>query len=338
MSRTIESQEFIAQPSRAPDACLSRRTLLGAAALAVGAGGLPLRSPAETPAQPRRRVLRVAHLTDVHVQPELRAGEGLAACLHHVQKLADPPDLILNGGDTIMDSFAADEARTRRQWELWRSVLKSECSLPVENCIGNHDVWGWHKQRSKTTGSEPSWGKRWAMDMFGIDRPYRSFDRGGWHFVVLDSTFPAGDGYIAKLDDEQYEWLKADLAAMPVGAPALVLSHIPILSASVLFDGDREKSGNWDVPASYMHIDARRIKDLFHGCGRVRLALSGHLHLVDRVDFLGTTYLCNGAVSGAWWKGRNYEFDEGYGVVDLFDDGSFTNEYVPYGWKAATPA
>ncbi|MEP0845843.1 MAG: metallophosphoesterase [Phycisphaerae bacterium] len=296
----------------------------------------PASVPPPRPAQ-RKRVLRVAHLTDIHVQPELKAGEGLAECLRHVQAQRDKPDLILTGGDTIMDCFEADEARTRLQWELWKQVLKAECSLPVESCIGNHDVWGWHKARSKTTGSEPGWGKKWAMDMFGIQRPYRSFDRAGWRFVVLDSVFPNGDGYIGKLDDEQFEWLGAELAAVPRGMPVLVLSHIPIFSAAALFDGQREKSGNWDVPASYMHIDARRIKDLFYKHGNVRLALSGHLHLVDRVDYLGTTYLCNGAVCGAWWKGPHYEFSEGYALINLHDDGSFEHEYVTYGWAAPKP-
>ncbi|MFD2964052.1 MULTISPECIES: hypothetical protein [Olivibacter] len=31
-----------------------------------------------------KRSLRFAHLTDVHMQPELDAPKGLASCLHHV--------------------------------------------------------------------------------------------------------------------------------------------------------------------------------------------------------------------------------------------------------------
>ena len=106
--------------------------------------------------------LRIAHLTDIHVEPELRAGEGMAACFHHVQQLADKPDLILTGGDSVMDSFEADDARTTLQWNLWNSVLKNECWIPVRSCIGNHDVWGWIKSKSKTTGQEPNWGKKRA--------------------------------------------------------------------------------------------------------------------------------------------------------------------------------
>lgn len=113
----------------------------------------------------------------------------------------------------------------------------------------------------------------------------------------------------------------------------VVVSHIPILSASAYFDGDNEKDGDWKVPGAWMHIDARRIKDLFARHANVHLCLSGHIHLVDRVDDLGVTYLCNGAVSGAWWKGPNRECDAGYCVVDLYDDGSFEHAYVTYGWQ-----
>ena len=54
----------------------------------------------------------------------------------------------------------------------------------------------------------------------------------------------------------------------------------------------------------------------------------------DRVDFQGVSYLCNGAVCANWWKGRHQECDEGYALLNLFDDGSFEHEYVAFGWKA----
>ncbi|MEX2092204.1 MAG: hypothetical protein WD971_05980, partial [Pirellulales bacterium] len=74
---------------------------------------------------------------------------------------------------------------------------------------------------------------------------------------------------------------------------------------------------------------------LFAKHPNVKLCISGHLHLLDRVDYNGVTYLCNGAVSGNWWGGRHKDCDEGYAVVDLYDDGTFEHEYVKYGWKAA---
>lgn len=310
-----------------------------AAGLALGLPALPARAGLSLPARPdRRRIARVAHLTDVHVQPERRAGDGLAACLRHVRELKDKPDLIITGGDHVYDSCEADEARTKLQWELWSKVVKDECAIPIQSCLGNHDAWGWNKTRSKTTGEEALYGKKWAMDVLKIPQRYRSLDLPaagggeGWHIVVLDSIFPQGDSYIGQLDEEQFEWLKGDLAAADPNVPVMVVSHIPILAVCVFFKGGPERST--DVAPARMHTDAGRLKDLFLKHPNVKLCISGHIHLVDHVTYDGVTYLCNGAVSGNWWKGRHQECEEGYALLDLFNDGSFERQYVAYGWKA----
>lgn len=301
-------------------------TLLGAPALAAPPRGAP----------DRTRSIRLAHFTDTHIQPESKAFEGTTKALEHMQGLADKPELLLSGGDNIMDAFGAGFERTKRQWELWNKVLADHCDLPMEHCIGNHDVWGFSKREDEPADHRAKWGKNWAMEAMGLDKPYRSFDRAGWHFIVLDSTHPApeGGGYIAKLDDEQFDWLEKDLEATPAETNVLVLSHIPILSVAAFLDGDNAKSGNWNVPGSWMHLDARKINDLFRKHPNVRTALSGHLHLVDRSEVDGVAYLCNGAVSGAWWNGSYYDCPPGYAVVDLYDDGSVEREYVPWGWTA----
>jgi 3',5'-cyclic AMP phosphodiesterase CpdA len=302
--------------------------------LAAGASGIlmPLSGLNPLVNPNRKRSLRIAHLTDIHVQPERGAEKGMEAALEHAQGQSDKPDLIFTGGDLIMDAFGADEARTKVQWDIFTRVLKSTVEVPIEHTIGNHDVWGWGN-RSKFE-KDSRFGKRWACDVLGLDKPYRSFDRAGWHFIVLDSTFPKGTGeYTARLDDEQFEWLQSDLKATPAETPIFVISHIPILAVCAMFDGENEKTGNWVIPGAWVHIDARRIKDLFRKHPNVKVCISGHEHLIDQVVYNGVTYFCNGAVSGAWWGGDYHECTYGYAQVDLFDDGSFENRYVPYGWK-----
>src|SRR5690242_1285956 len=78
-----------------------------------------------------KRVLRVAHLTDMHVEPVHKAGEGFAACLRHVQDRPDPPQAIFFGGDCVMDSMENGIGYTNTQWDLWRRVVRGECSLPT---------------------------------------------------------------------------------------------------------------------------------------------------------------------------------------------------------------
>jgi 3',5'-cyclic-AMP phosphodiesterase len=292
------------------------------------------------------RVLRLAFLTDIHVQPERGAAEGFAACLRHVHALPDPPDLLLNGGDAIMDAVATDEARAQTQWNLFDTVLRENNTLPIQHCLGNHDIWGWNRRKSGCTGQEPLFGKQMALRQLGMASPYYRFDRADWRFLVLDSSYdgiaagvaqatPAS--FIARLDDAQFAWLAAELIATPTDMPVVVVSHCPIVAGASLFftgsPGETERTGDWVIPAAWMHIDARAIVALLLRFPNVRLCLSGHTHVTDRLDFCGITFLNYGAVAGRWW--RNTASDppptysqSGYGLIDLHADGTFTQQFV----------
>lgn len=315
---------------------MKRRNFLKTSAAGFAAASLfssrGFSTVATAPVNPlRKRVFRIAHLTDIHVEPTSVAQNGMAKALHAVQNMKDKPDVIFNGGDSIMDALKADKERVKTQWKVWNNILHQDNSLEIVHCIGNHDVWGWSKSSGKKR--DELYGKRWAMDEFNLVSRYYSFDRAGWHFIVLDSTHHRAGGYTARLDEEQFEWLQDDLQKTQATIPVCILSHIPIISFCPFFDGNNEKKGNWQVPGAWMHIDARRIKDVFYKHKNVKIALSGHIHLQDSVEYLGVKYFCNGAVSGAWWSGNNQEFPPAYAIIDLFDDGSSENEFFPYEWK-----
>lgn len=315
---------------------ISRRRfleLLGALGLASlpTAGAQPSKG-ADDPA------LRIAHLTDLHVgadllDPTLESGtsqRGLARAIRHVQSLPYRPDFILQGGDAIHDALGQPREQVERQWRALSEVLEAELALPIYHCIGNHDIWGYDLEASGTTGNESDWGKTWALRAFGLETPYYSFDQGAWHFVVLDSIQPDDEEvYLAQLDEAQLEWLEIDLISN-AAKPTLILSHAPILAACAFFGGNNELRGDWLVPSGLMHIDARRLKDLLDEQPQVKLCLSGHVHLRDEVRYNGVTYACNGAVSGASWYGSNQETEAGYAVVDLWNDGRVSVEYVRY--------
>ena len=272
---------------------------------------------------------RLAHVTDVHVQPELAAEAGFAACLQHLQSQSSPPSLVVTGGDMVMDTLEADDARADTLWGCFHRVLKAGLSLPVEHVIGNHDVLGW----ARTVGRTAEEGKQRAMDELGLSSRYRSVMFGTWKGVLLDSTHATDEpGYTAKLDEEQFAWLETDLATTPSSTPIVVVSHIPILSAAAFLDGDNLKGGQWHVPGAWMHVDVKRIIALFRRYPNVKLCLSGHLHLVDQVLYEGVTYCCCGAACAGWWKGDYEGCTYGYSLVDLHDDGTFDVAYAPYGW------
>ena len=147
---------------------ISRRELFKLGVIA-GAGTVMPSLAVAAPETASQR-LRIAHLTDSHTQPELRAAEGTIACLRHVRLRNPAVDMIVTGGDLVMDSFESDHARTKLQWELYTKILRDECSIPVEHTLGNHDIWGWDKKKSGTTGTEPEYGKKWALDVLGLPK------------------------------------------------------------------------------------------------------------------------------------------------------------------------
>jgi 3',5'-cyclic AMP phosphodiesterase CpdA len=277
----------------------------------------------------KNRVLRIAHMTDLHLDSGSRQEEWTRICIDHIQTLDDRPDMIFNGGDTINDALDRSEASVSEQWNIWNRV-EQKIALPVVHCIGNHDVWGVSEARD-----DARYAKAWAVKELNLENRYYDFEKAGWHFIVLDSTHLKDDRswYTARLDEEQFRWLAGKLETIPSNRPVFIFSHIPILCAAAFFDGDNESSGNWQIPGAWVHIDARRIVELFYKYPNVKLAISGHIHLLDEVIYNDVTYYCNGAVSGNWWKGDYHQTPAGYALINLYEDGTFDREYIAYGWS-----
>lgn len=273
----------------------------------------------------KRPVLRIAHLTDVHLKDKFDAPARFTRCLHHVQQQSPNVDLILNGGDVVFDMNKENIGTISSQWKLWHDVMRSECSLPIHYCLGNHDVWWNEDDKGQTL-----YGKEYSMNQIGLHRPYYSFTKKGWKFILLDSVHLDIDNtwYIGKLGDEQFAWLENELNTTDPSMPVLVMSHIPILTATNLVDDDIVNK--WVMLGGDMHTDVAKIISLFYRHKNVKLALSGHIHLREKLIYDHITFICNGAVCGAWWEGNKRETAPGYGLIDLYDDGSFEESYVNY--------
>lgn len=273
----------------------------------------------------RKPVMRVAHITDVHLKNDLGAPAKFVKCLHHLQEQSPKVDLILNGGDAVFEMNKENLSSIDDQWHLLNRTMKNECSLPVRYCLGNHDIW-WNEENKNDT----FYGKRYSMDKLSLSKPYYSFQQNGWKFIILDSTHLDVDNtwYIGKLGEQQFTWLENELQTTSPEMPVLVMSHIPILTALLMIEDNIVNK--WTMLGGDMHTDTAKIISLFYKHPNVKLCLSGHLHMRDKVVYNNVTYLCNGAVSGAWWKGNRRETAPGYGLIDLFEDGSFEERYVNY--------
>ena len=325
---------------------LGRRELLrGAVAAGAGlAGGIVTSCASQRPAPAHRSArisvpappvgepLRFVHLTDMHVRPDGPAERGYAVTLDAIARIDPPPAFLVNGGDHIHDSLCTSRHQAARQWDKYDRAAAAS-AIRTYSVIGNHDVWGW----GRPDVGEASWqyGKALALDRLRLARSYYSFDAGGWHFVCLDNIARRKEGmpYYGGLDAEQMSWLEDDLAAT-AGRPACVFSHIPLLAACVFFDGNCVRPDAWSVPDAWMHRNVRPLL-LMLSRHNVRLLVSGHIHMLDRVEYLGMTFICDGSVCGYFWAGPYQECVEGFGLLDLWPDGSFRHQYVPSNWRAA---
>lgn len=296
----------------------------------VCTGAASLGAPLIARSANESREFQFAYLTDIHVQPEKGAGEGLKKCLGAVHALTPPPDFVLTGGDLVMDSLLAGHERIKVQWELFDECWK-RLELPSHHTLGNHDIGGW-AEGSPLRAADAEYGKRYFADRYGLGRTYRSFDHQGWHFILLDSIqHDPGTprGFLGWIDDEQLDWLKNDLAAVGKFTPVIVVTHIPFFSVVTQYQGDPRKGVNKEG----LVCNANVVRKLFAGYN-VKLILSGHGHVLERIELGGISYIQGGAVCGLWWKGPVFGNPEGFGVVTCRADGSFDFTYRDYGWKA----
>ncbi|HEV7781687.1 MAG TPA: metallophosphoesterase [Chitinophagaceae bacterium] len=307
---------------------MKRKSFLQTSAAVIGSALLPSLSFA---ADPKKKSVRFAHLTDIHLKPGAIPEAGMAKAFQHVQSLDKKVDFIINGGDAIMDALNADKQKTQVQWDLFKTLLQKENSLPIYHTIGNHDVWGWFLKENQPV-DDRLYGKVWVVETLEMKNRYYSFTKGDWHFIVLDSTQlnPAG-GYIGKIDDPQLEWLKQELADTPPSKYICIVSHIPVLSiCSGLYFEKTETNGDLMIKRNLMHTDFFTLKKLFAKYPNIKACISGHIHLQDEVDYLGIKYYCNGAVCGNWWSGAFQEFDPAYAVMEFYDDGSTKRTMMKY--------
>lgn len=305
---------------------MQRRKFLQNLSLLTAAAAIPQAADAHTPK--KKRGFEVAFITDIHIKPLTIAEEGMKKALQKINEPANKPEFIINGGDSIMDALAATKEKTEAQWKLFREIFKDYNHLPVKHCIGNHDIWGW--QLKEDVKSDELYSKNWWLKETGNTKTYYSFIHQNWKFIVLDSVQENNGGYIALLDAEQFTWLENELNNSG-SFHVCIVSHIPIISfCSAMFFKDMLPNGDWKLSRALLHTDARKIKELFKKYKNIKACLSGHIHLVDEVEYLGIKYFCNGAISGNWWGGAFQDFEPAYASFRFYKDGRIERKMILY--------
>jgi 3',5'-cyclic AMP phosphodiesterase CpdA len=102
------------------------------------------------------------------------------------------------------------------------------------------------------------------------NRGHYSFDVGGVHFIALVNVMNFKAGGLGALGDDQFAWLKNDLAARPTSQPVVVFAHMPL----------------WTIyePWGWGTAESEQIAALLRRFGSVTV-LSGHIHqIVQKIE------------------------------------------------------
>lgn len=264
-----------------------------------------------------------AFLTDIHLQPEKHAVEGFRMAIDTINKLN--PDFVITGGDLVMDVLDQTYGRADSLYALYKEI-SGELNMPVYNAVGNHEVYGWHRDEEGIE-SNPEFGKKMYENKLG--ERYYSFDHKNWHFIILDAIFRGEDGqYMGKIDQEQLDWLKGDLEKTDKLTPIVITVHIPfITSRTQLSQGALAKNSEGSVITNSLEV-----LRLFWEYN-LKLVLQGHLHFNEDL-FVGNKvhFITAGAVSGRWWSNQPGDLpEEGFQMIHVKGD-ELSSEYIDFGW------
>lgn len=222
-----------------------------------------------------------AHLSDTHVQSENveRMRRALAAASARGAQFA------VITGDLNKDALRVDEATARSRMELYAREAGS-AALPVFSVPGNHDIFGVERHLSLVPPTHPSYGK--AMHEQVVGPRYYSWNRGGIHFVALDTLEVDDLWYYGAIGEEQLAWLRKDLARIKPGATVVTAGHVPLRTGA--FSGEFEVEGpgrslqTVKGQTFYRHIvrNTSALLELLKPY-RFTLALQGHSHQGERL-------------------------------------------------------
>jgi len=186
------------------------------------------------------------------------------------------PDFVMCIGD-LVDGFAETEAEAAAEWKAFDAWTR-KLAAPFFYVPGNHDV------------PNAMYRKLWA-NRDGLKRKlWYSFNYRGCHFVVFDSTAMFRE--IRGIGEEQWAWLKADLAS-PAARKA---KHVFIFEHHPLF----HDKGDW-----------MRFRKLLTA-GKTTI-FCGHDHSLSwavehgvGVQMVGPTGGFHG--DGPWERGKSHQF------------------------------
>lgn len=181
---------------------------------------------------------------------------------------AQKPELVMHVGDHISGETSNADF-LGQMWDEYFDVT-AMWKMPVYHAAGNHDIW--------SPLSEKVYKERFGQPL------YYSFDRGGCHFIVLNSEEL---GRASTITGDQLAWLKNDLAANKSGGPVFVFLHKPLW---VDYDWQTYLPNAWN----------RDVHPFLRQYG-VTAVFAGHDHRYAKSEKDGIRYIITGGAGGPFY-------------------------------------
>ena len=270
---------------------------------------------ADEVAKPNESNLRVGLVTDLHYAEKAPAGsrhyrETLGKLNEAAKKFAETkPHFIVELGDFIDAAASVD---------VERRYLKTVNTEFSKICNDRHYVLGNHCVDTLT--------KEEFLGGIEKEKSYYSFDRQGFHFVVLDSCFRSdGKPYQrrnfkwtdANIPAAELDWLKADLKSTQ--KPAVVFAHQRL-----------------DVSNNHGVKNNAGVRKILEASGNVLAVFQGHSHQNDLKDINGIHYCTHVAMIEGSGDANN-----GYSVMGLEPNGTIRltgfRKQKSHNWLAGKP-
>ncbi len=218
--------------------------------------------------------VKIGMCTDVHL-PTMHDSEYRITTFIDAMK-KEKPDFIIELGD-----FSTPEPKYAKYFYIWNSFPGDKYHV-----IGNHEMDG-GTSREK------------AVEYRNMKSSYYSFNKNGFHFIVLDGNDkknPEVKGYPQFIGQEQVNWLKADLAKAQ--GPVVIFSHQGLTHYS---SADEEYGvENYKEMQEILEThNAKNPENKVIGC------FNGHTHYDYAENINGIWYITITSMS-YHWLGDNY--------------------------------
>lgn len=271
---------------------VGRRSFIGSSTLMLFAAPLSL---SEVMAEDKEPSLRIGLLTDMHHADKEPAGtryyrETLgklkeAGSEFQKQRLS----FVVELGDFI---DAAESVEIEQ--EYLRTINREFAKLSNDRhyVLGNHCVDTLKKEE--------------FLEEVQQERSYYSFDRGDWHFIVLDACYRSdGESYQRR----NFEWRDANIPAAEMAWLEKDLQSTD--KKTIVFAHQR-----LDVSNNHGVKNNAQVRKIFEASKKVQVVLQGHSHQNDLIEIGGIHY----CTLVAMIEGSGPE-NNGYSTMFLHDNG-----------------